>query len=244
MKHVKKFESYIYYNDTLNKKFWNEDQELVERIREKLIKIATDFYTDTKLPMEIKDITLTGSLCNFNYNEYSDFDVHIIVDYSELEGEPEIVSAAINSYRTSWNLKHDIKLQGFDVELYIQDISEPHNSSGLYSLLNGKWIKKPVHSTPEIDEDEINFRFSNYKSGINRLKELTEEDLSSELSRHYYNTALKLKKKIHGQRKEDLMTDKKEFSVGNLVFKRLRNSGHFGDLMEIVNKFYDKIFVQ
>ena len=244
MKHLKKYEGYTYYNDKLNSKFWT-NEELDERIRKKLLSIANDFYQETKLTLEIKDITLTGSLCNYNYNEYSDFDVHIIVDYSELEGDEKIISDAINSHRITWNLKHNIKIQGHDVEVYIQDFNdEARTESGLYSLLRGEWIKKPVHNTPEIDEEEIEFKFANYKSGINRLVELSDMNMTTDLARHYYNVSKDLKKKIHGQRKTDLLTDKAEFSVGNLVFKRLRNSGHFGLLIDVVNKFYDKIYAQ
>ena len=244
MKHLKKYEGYTYYNSELNPKFWDNDV-LDERIRKKLLIIANDFFIGTKLELKIEDITLTGSLCNFNYNEYSDFDIHIIVDYSKIAGDETIVAAAINSHRISWNLKHNIKIQGHDIEIYIQDSNDNERTeSGLYSLLNKEWIRKPIHNTPEIDDEEINFKFANYKSGINRLIELSNMELTEELSRHYYTISKDLKKKIHGHRKTDLLTDKAEFSVGNLVFKRLRNSGHFGELIDVIFKFYDKIYVQ
>lgn len=240
---MKYLEQYIYYNDKLNPKFW-VNEKLNERIENKLLSITNDFYQETKLTIPILDITLTGSLCNYNYNSYSDFDLHIIVDYSELDGDDTIVSAAINSYRISWNLKHNIKIQGHDVEVYIQDVKEKHNSSGLYSLMNHKWIVKPVHNTPDIDEEEINFKFANYKSGINRLVELSDELMTDELTRHYYKVSKDLKTKIHGLRKTGLLTKEAEFSVGNLIFKRLRNSNHFGLLIDVINKFYDNIYAQ
>lgn len=241
MKHIKK---YIYYNSILNPKFWT-NFEFDERINDKLLSIAYDFYEDTKLKLKIEDIVLTGSLCNFNYNDYSDFDIHIIVDYLELEGDENIIIDAINSYRVSWNLKHNIKIKGHDIEVYIQDLNDDNRTeSGLYSLLNKKWIKKPIHNTPEIDEKEIEFKFKNYKSGITRLVELSDMNLTPELSRHYFEVSSDLKTKIHGQRKTDLLTDKAEFSVGNLVFKRLRNSKDFGKLMDVINRFYDKIYAQ
>ena len=43
MKYLKKFEQY--YNKTLNPKFWTDDM-FNERIREKLLTIADDFYNN------------------------------------------------------------------------------------------------------------------------------------------------------------------------------------------------------
>jgi len=240
---MKKYESFSYYNDTLNTDFWN-NFELDERIKEKLLTIANEFYVSSKLEFPIKDITLTGSLANFNYNDHSDFDVHIIIEYPEGTEFDSLIATGIDSYRINWNLKHDIKIKGYDVELYVQDIAEEHLASGVYSLLTDKWLVKPIHNAPDVDEQEIDSRVKIYKSGINRLLELTEEDMTVELSNHYYKTSHEMKKKIHGLRKIGLLTDKAEFSTGNLIFKQLRNSGHFGVLIEIINKFYDKIYIQ
>jgi len=236
-------EDYTYYNEELNPKFW-DDFKLKSRLRKKLLAIATDFYDGTKLEVPIKEIALTGSLANYNYNEFSDFDIHIIIDYSLIYGKRDIIQAGIDSFRISWNNKHNIVIQGHDIEIYIQDIKEPHNASGVYSIMNDEWIKKPEHNLPEIDEKAVDERFRLFKSGINQLLEASLKDLSPELAKTYYQTAFKLKKKIHGERKTDLLTDKAEFSVGNLVFKRLRNSGHFGKLIEVIVTFYDKIYAQ
>ena len=58
----------IYYNDTLNPKFWEKGQFNSE-IREKLLTIAQDFYNSLELDVPILDIQLTGSLANYNYTE-------------------------------------------------------------------------------------------------------------------------------------------------------------------------------
>jgi predicted nucleotidyltransferase len=232
-----------YYNKQLNSKFWDGDK-LIERIRKKLISIGTDFYESTKLEPSIKDIVLTGSLANYNYNKYSDFDVHIIIDFSEIYGKKDVIEAGINSYRVKWNDVHNIVIQGHDVEVYIQDISEKHTASGVYSLLKDKWIIKPEYNEPEINEKEIDERYKLFKSGIKQLLKASNTEMSPILSKKYYITSYQLKKKIHGERKTGLLTDKAEFSVGNLVFKRLRNSGYFGELISVIHKFYDKIYAQ
>jgi hypothetical protein len=35
-----------------------------------------------------------------------------------------------------------------------------------------------------------------------------------------------------------------EFSVGNLAFKKLRNDGYIGKLVDIVSEAYDKIYTE
>jgi predicted nucleotidyltransferase len=123
-----------YYNDTLNPNFW-ENGEFFEEIRQKLLEIAQDFYDSLDLEASILDIQLTGSLANYNYTEYSDIDVHIIIDFKEINKDESLVKIALDGLRFIWNQRHDISIRGHDVELYIQDESEQHTASGLYSLL-------------------------------------------------------------------------------------------------------------
>ena len=48
---------------------------------------AAKLFID-KLPFEVdvEDITLTGSLANYNWSSYSDVDLHIIIDFTDLLG--------------------------------------------------------------------------------------------------------------------------------------------------------------
>ena len=46
--------------------------------------------------------------------------------------------------KTVWNSSHNIKVKSYDVETYIQDASEPHHSTGVYSIKHDSWIVKPV----------------------------------------------------------------------------------------------------
>ena len=64
----------------LNTAIW-KDRNLNSEAREKLLKIAHDFYVFLDISVPILDITLTGSLANFNYTPESDIDLHIIIDY-------------------------------------------------------------------------------------------------------------------------------------------------------------------
>ena len=73
-----------FYNKTLNKKFWSEDNKFNPDIREKLLSITNDFIDKLDLDgVEIYDVTLTGSNSNYNYNDYSDLDVHVLIDFKD-----------------------------------------------------------------------------------------------------------------------------------------------------------------
>lgn len=231
-----------YYNKELNPKFWSNDI-FNERIRQKLVTIATEFYSSLGYKAPIQDIILTGSLSNYNWNEHSDLDVHVVVDFSKINTNVELVKKLVDGERTLWNLKHNIRIKGHDVELYIQDINELHIATGQYSLLNNKWILKPKWNQPQINEEEINFKYLTYKSGIDRLEEISNMKMTPEIAHKNYLFASEYKKRIHSKRKEGLSKNG-EFSLENLVFKKLRNNGDFERLINIITRFYDKIYSQ
>ena len=129
--------------DELNPKIWT-DFEINSEVREDLLKIAQDFYGSTDLQADVDDIILTGSLSNYNWSEkYSDYDLHILIDFSQVNESVELVKKYADSVKKIWNDEHDITIKGYEVEVYIQDVSEPHTSTGVFSLLNNKWKVKP-----------------------------------------------------------------------------------------------------
>ena len=59
--------------------------ELRPEIRKNLHKIATDFASKHKIPdSAIEDITITGSMANLNWTKYSDIDIHLVVDFTDI----------------------------------------------------------------------------------------------------------------------------------------------------------------
>ena len=76
----------------LNPKFWKNDR-LDSRIRMKLLDSADDFIDFLGVDwVKPEDITITGSLANYNWNQkYSDIDLHIIMDYSKVDERTDFV---------------------------------------------------------------------------------------------------------------------------------------------------------
>ena len=107
-------------NDTLEPEVWENDK-LIPEVREALLKIANDFLIDFPFKIEVEDITLTGSLANYNWSKYSDVDLHIVLDFSQVDENEELVAGFFRNLQTNWNNRHDILMKGYEVEIYFQD---------------------------------------------------------------------------------------------------------------------------
>lgn len=218
---------------------------MIPKFRKKLLDITNDFLegVNIKLP-KIDDIQLTGSLANYNYTPKSDLDVHILLDFKKIDEDTDLVKAALDGIRFIWNTKHDIKLNGHEVEMYFQDTKEPHVSTGLYSLKSGTWVKKPEYKKPIINDEDVAKKFEDIKVQIDKLHELTDKYKNdSGKSKTLFNYGKKLFQKIKKMRQEGLKSGG-EFSIGNLTFKFLRNTFYIEKLHDLINKNYDDIYTE
>ena len=140
--------------ETLNPKVWENSEDpkrakMIPKVRKALERIAAEFIDDLGEDVFVEDVYLMGSLANFNWSEYSDVDLHILVDFNDFNDSnkkdstsmKKIVKEFFDSKKNNWNSEHDIKIKGYDVELYVQDSNEKHLSTGVYSILNNKWQK-------------------------------------------------------------------------------------------------------
>lgn len=227
------------YQGKLDPTFW-KGEELDPEVREKLVSIAKDFYKDLKVEAPIEDIHLTGSLANFNWTKHSDLDVHVLLDFTKVGKDKDIVKRALDGERFMWNLRHPVIIRKHDVELYAQDIKEPHVASGLFSLMNNKWITKPVFDPPGVDQNDINRKAEGYIAEIESAKKALSKASPKE-AKDLYTRLGKIKEKIMKARKEGL-AENGEFSIENLTFKKLRNDGWIEKIIDFSADAYSKIY--
>lgn len=213
---------------------------LKKEILDKLLEIADSFIDFCGVDFFIHDVILTGSLANYNWSEYSDVDLHILVDMDELnEGDTnsialhDIVKEFFDAKKNVWNDKHNIKIKGFEVELYVQDIDEEHVSSGVYSVLNNEWVVEPSRKKENIDTNNILKKGEYFAKRIDDL--LSKNDKGEDVS----NSALDLRDKLKKFRKSGLEAGG-EYSYENLTFKLLRRNGYIEKLMDLRNQISDK----
>jgi len=240
MKTFKRFFTEKFYNDTLHPRFWDDQNQLDPEVRETLLEIAKDVSEQAGVEDLITDVQLTGSLANYNYTDYSDLDVHMLLDFKDVNADEELVKSSLDGKRFIWNERHDITIGGVEVEVYFQDVDEPHMASGLYSLQKGEWLREPVFDPPEVDAADVKTKAEQIERDIDRLERTVVE--SSDMSIEDLQAATtKIRKKISRMRKDSLEKDG-EFGVGNLAFKSLRNSGHIGRIIDLDSKLYDMQF--
>lgn len=214
--------------------------KMKNEIRKRLIEISNNFIESLGVEFFIHDIVLTGSLANFNWSEYSDVDLHIMVDFSEIGDTKNkesdilrnIIKEFFDSKKNIWNEKHDIKVKGFDVEVYVQDIDEPHVSSGVYSILNDSWVVEPLKNEPKIDDRKILEKGEEFAKKIDKLVSMSgSKDVIPQLE--------ELRKRIKKFRQSGLENGG-EFSYENLTFKLLRRNGYIKKLLDLKNQITDK----
>ena len=229
----------VEYNKDLCPKFW-QDGKMDPEIRTKLLAIAEDFWNSLKLEVPIMDIQLTGSIANFNWNADSDLDVHIIIDFAQIDQNLELVRKALDGQRFMWNMRHPVVLRGHDVECYVQHKDEQHVSSGLFSILRDKWIIVPKWNEPNIDEKDVNEKMRVIKSEIKMVKQKIKSAQGEE-AQQLYDYLDRVKAKIMRDRKEGLAKGG-EFAVENLVFKELRRDGTIEEIIDTLSNIYSKIY--
>jgi hypothetical protein len=217
---------------TLSDSIFDKNQKMHEDVRNKLLKISDNFLEYLGIEFFIHDIILTGSLSNYMWSEYSDVDLHILVDFEDSEYSLELLKEFFAAKKSSWNNTHDIKIKNFEVEIYVQDVNETHTASGIYSVLRNKWVRKPIKVKANIDDkkilDKADDIFLQYE---NLLKLSKQKDISVRVD--------KLLKKLSKFRKSGL-TKNGEFSYENLTFKLLRRNGTIEKLINLKNHSIDK----
>lgn len=243
MKHLIDFSGFLnedqFYQPDLNPKFWHNG-EFDPEVRTKLLQIANDFYTDLKADAPIEDIHLTGSIANYNWTEQSDLDVHVLLDFSKINEDVDLVKRALDGQRYVWNKRHPVVIDGHDVELYAQDINEPHVASGLYSLLKGEWVTEPKYDPPSIDPNDVWRKVEAYSTEIEDIeKDINGADEAE--ARDAMARISAIKQKVMKARKEGLARNG-EFSIENLVFKKLRNAGMLEKLIDLEAIAYSRVY--
>jgi len=221
-------------NDTLEPEVW-EDEKLIVEVREALLKIAKDFLIDLPFDIDVDDITLTGSLANYNWSKYSDVDLHIVLDFSLVDENEELVAGFFKNLQTNWNNRHDINMKGYEVEIYFQDSREPHLSTGIYSIQNDDWLVKPEREAASIDYANIEKKAEDIVDRIDHIEGMMADEEGDTV----LDAIDRLKAKIRNMRKAGL-EGAGQYSVENLAFKVLRRSEELGRLSDLKAKAYDE----
>ena len=220
----------IAYHSQLNPATWTDNQMRPE-VRERLLAIAGTFVDYLEIPnFEVLDIVLTGSMANYNWTKFSDFDLHVVTDYADLQCD-DLAEALYQAKKKIWNDAHNIRIRGHEVELYIEDVKQPPISQGVFSIINNSWTKKPEYQPPEINSFAVNNKVQGLLTQIKHALETVDD--SRDIKR--------ITDKLRKMRRAGLDTAG-EFSVENLTFKIIRNLGYLDKLSQLYQSTQDREF--
>jgi len=205
------------------------------KVRERLLEIAYEFIEFLGVDVIISDVVMMGSLANYNWSRFSDVDLHLIADFEQFsEKELPLYKELFELKKTLFNDRHNIKIYGYDVELYVQDDVKAF-SSGEYSVLFDEWKKKPKKEKVEIDTELIKNKSEHWMKIINEvIDNLDDKSMESGV-----NSINKIKDKLKKYRTAGLEKEG-EMSDENLVFKVLRRNGYIGKLFNFKTEYQDK----
>ena len=221
--------------ETLESVIWPRG-ELDPDIARRLKDIVDDFVEGLDIDMAVEDIRFTGSLANYNWSNYSDIDLHIIVDFGRFKSPRDIVKGFFDAKRALWNDLHDIKIHGYEVEIYVEDISEAHISSGVYSITDNSWLAEPVRREEKVDVATARKKSDSIITRVN----LIDRYMQGEKYKQALRSIKSIKNKIRRMRLAGLKSPRREYSPENIAFKILRREGILGKINNMKQKAYDE----
>lgn len=217
----------IVFHDELNPALWS-GVKMRPEVRKQLLKIAKHFIDSMELSsIRVVDITVSGSNAAYTYTPHSDVDLHLIADIPQMQDD--IYRAYFDLKKYEYGNKHNIKIRGVDVELYVQMVNEPEATSmGVYSVLNDEWLAIPKKVKANIDDATVKAKVDDLSRRAELALETNDEKAIALVKDH-----------IYAMRRAGL-EEGGEFSPENLAFKILRTNGVIDALREFGAKAVDQ----
>lgn len=212
----------------LNPAIWSSDNQIIPDIRRKLLTIANKVADDVATKVNIKNIYLTGSLATYKWTAISDFDLHIVVDILEKHTENAMLEY-LNLRCKVFNMEHSIFIKGYKVEVNMKEQEVFLKDKAVYDLLKNEWIILPNPKTRSLDDAEVLSLASEYQS---KIDDLIDSDGDIEEVDRLKNDIKSLR--INGLREDG------EYSIGNLTFKKLRNTNYIEKLFNFKMQKVDR----
>lgn len=214
-------EHWGWVHEELNQELF-DGTRLRPEIREALLRIANKFKDSLGLNIEPVDVYFTGSSANFNYNDSSDIDLHLVYDFEEIGINAEILVKYFIAKKQVFNNDYEITIKGIPVELGVENINEPIVSSAVYSLIKDSWLLEPEYAEQLLPQPDM----KQYYDIVQEIEKAIETKDSAVIG--------KVWDKLYDIRKKSL-ADEGEYGKGNALFKKLRNLGY---LNRLKNAYY------
>lgn len=229
----KKFEvsEDVIINKELNPNIFTEDNKMIPEVREQLMKYIEDFIqkaAEKDIIINYSDIYLVGSNAGYLYTPESDIDIHII---SSDQIDIDKAESLFNDFDL-FEDENPLFIGQNRVEIGIEDnydVVSNEKDARKYSLISDEWVDNSDQNDL-YTEDDLN-KVTGYEDIVNDYREKIDNAVNSD----NFTAALTLKTEIRQNRSEDLF-NYGALSMGNVVFKELRNNGAYGKLRDYILK--------
>ena len=214
-------EHWGWVHEKLNQELF-EGTHLRPEVREALLRIAEKFKTTLGLNIEPVDVYFTGSSANFNYNDLSDIDLHLVYDFEQIGINAEILVKYFVAKKQVFNNDYEITIKGIPVEVGVENLNEPIVSSAVYSVIKDAWLLEPEYAEQLLPQPDM----KQYYTIVQKIENAIETRDSKVIG--------KVWDELYDIRKQSLATEG-EYGKGNGLFKKLRNLGY---LERLKNAYY------
>jgi len=106
-------------------------------VRSALLNIATRFLEEATargvVLRGVRDLQIVGSNAAYDYSEYSDLDLHFLIEFAQYD-DPPLASAALCEAAVLFSDHRSVTIRGILVEIYVADVNEPLYSASLWNV--------------------------------------------------------------------------------------------------------------
>ena len=227
----------------LDDRIFDEVDHLRPEIRAVLLRVATDVLADLAAKgfgVQPTFVVMAGSLLGPNYDDVSDMDLHIGINFEAAGHEVDLLKNYYALYARQFNAK-DFTVRDRKLEIYFQAVGEPNDSPGIYDLLGDHWAKPPDNVKVIID-DEIKRAADTYLHQVETLaEEFASESPVGDAAVAFLQKPVLLFQSIRTMRKEGF-AQQGQYGQANTLFKQLRRNNCLEKLTGLIRDVQHSIY--
>ncbi len=223
---------------------FDDKGKMLDVVRHKLLELVEFVkreYLGAFPLLEIKDVTLNGSLCSYMYTDKSDMDLFIVVGdlLPQDSGLSYKILNAINLLLS--DLAHRPYIYGHPIDFgMLQETSYKISNINCYSILQNDWKIKPVKRKFAFTAEELYQHYCKYSADLHKfVNDLPKNDsgfLTSESQRKLQD---KLKQLNNGAFRYKFLSPEHEYCLEYNLYRLLKKFGTYRHFNDYVSDSYN-----
>ncbi|WP_243841421.1 hypothetical protein [Mycobacterium sp. DL592] len=209
------------FNTELQPHIWDGEQ-LRPQVRTATLAMVDRLVRDSGVAgLTVDDVALVGSIASYEYNDASDFDVHVHTHADGVAAQQLSAAMALLSSNIEQRQEGRIHFYGLPVEVHFYagaPEGERVPGVGRFSILHNTWIDKPAQHPENFDRAQMAADMKGFSDRYNRLvEEFTAAKKGFDCKR-----LSDLDDEISDYRSASFDTDLGPRNTQNLAFRALR----------------------